>query len=244
MSKYVLAAVLLLLALCSPRVQAQEVREDLNLANLTKYYIAVLAKGAAWSPEKVKATIEENREHIRKLVIDGKLVGAVMNAGEGNVRSLFFFKTSDQAEVEKILKNAPSVKAGYLKGSVHEVWGTRGLGKGAQEKMKKDPEKKLAQERTYLVVYSKGSEWSEKEDEATRTKVAENFKSINRLWKNGTLRFFAAMADTKSEVRALGMFASSSPDEAMSLASDDPGVKDGWFTVKVFPVTIAEGVLP
>jgi len=244
MQKSALAVALFVFALCTPRLQAQEAREDLSLAKLTKYYIAVLSKGPSWSEEKLKANMEKNREHIRKLVLDGKLVGAATSAGDGNVRSLFFFKTSKQEEVEGILKNAPSVKEGILGGSVHEVWGTRGLGKDVREKMKEDPERQLAREKHYLVVYSKGSEWSEKTNEETRGKLAESFQSINRLWKSGTLRFFAAVGDTKQDVRALGIFASSSPDEAMTVASDDPGVKDGWFTVKVFPVAIAEGVLP
>ena len=243
MQKCVLALALCALVLSAGPLQAQEGREDISLASLTKYYIAVFSKGPAWSEEQVKATMQKNREQIRKLVADGKIVGAAMSQGDGDVRSLFFLKTSKQAEAEELVKNAPSVKAGLLTGSVHEVWGTKGMGSGLKETMK-DPDKKLAQEKMYLVVYSKGPEWSAKEDEATRAKIADSYKSINRLWKSGTLRFFAAVADTKKDVRALGIFASSSTDEAMTVASDDPGVKGKWFTVKVFPVTVAEGVLP
>jgi len=242
MQKVVVAFMLLALGSCV--LHAQEARQDISLANLTKYYIATLAKGPSWNAEKVKGTTEANRAHIQKLVAEGKLVGAVMNQGEGDIRSLFFFKSPKQKDVEDILANAPSVKAGFLKGTVHEIWGTHGLGKNIQAKMKEDKSKKLAAETYYMAIYSKGPKWSEEANEETRAMMAENYKSINRLWKSGTLKFFAVEATLETDVRALGIFASASLHEAEVLATDDPGVTKGWFTVKVVPVTVPEGVLP
>jgi uncharacterized protein YciI len=89
---------------------------------LTTAYLALLVRGAKWTPEVTPATQEIQKGHlanINRLAEMKKLVVAGPFGDNGNLRGIFVFKVASLDEARALTETDPAVKAGRLAIEVH-----------------------------------------------------------------------------------------------------------------------------
>jgi uncharacterized protein YciI len=218
------------------------------VASMTSYEIGILRKGPKWSAESAKSfddSIKKKQEPWRKAVIAGTLVGALRVVEPHEIVAVLFFKNQASESMKAMAANAPAVKSGFLTAEVQKVWGTRGLGAGIAEKLRGDTKATAKKETFYLVITTKGKNWSDKSDDpATRKATSEQINYLYGLFKSGKLKYHCSLEDMSQATRSMSIFKADSEKEALGLMDDSPAVKNGWLTARVRKVTVAEGVLP
>lgn len=97
-----------------------------HFPNMTIYYIYLLRKGPAWSPEatpEIEALQEAHLSNLRRLGEMGKLVlnGPLLDsfATSGEIRGIGVLKTSSLAEAQELISTDPMVKVGRLVFELH-----------------------------------------------------------------------------------------------------------------------------
>lgn len=220
---------------------------DALLATFTKYQIALVRKGSAWTkdaPAKIEKLAAQRGDYWKKMVEDGKLRGFAKVVDPGDIRGLLFFKISDKDEMKAIVTKAPAVKEKLLIADVRTVWGSTGLGAGAKDVVASAQGKEEG-ETYYMVAMHKGPKWSNKADSPeTRKAAADGMKYLYQLYKEGTLRWFGALEDMSTKVRNIMILKVASKDEAMKMMNDSPSVKNGWNVPTVFEVKVPAGIMP
>jgi uncharacterized protein YciI len=218
------------------------------VATMTSYDIGVLRKGPKWSAESAKAfddSIKKKQEPWRNAVKAGTLVGAVRVVDPNEIVAILFFKNQTAETMKKMAANAPAVKSGLLTAEAQKVWGTRGLGAGLAEKMRADSKATAQKETFYLVVATKGKNWSEKADDpATRKATSEQINYLYGLYKEKKLRYYCALEDVSQKTRGLALFKADSEKDALNMMNNSPSVKNGWLTARARTVTVLEGIVP
>jgi hypothetical protein len=218
------------------------------VASMTSYDIGILRKGPKWSADSAKSfdeSIKKKQEPWRKAVIAGTLVGALRVVEPHEIVAILFFKNQTKESMKEMAANAPAIKAGLLTAEVQKVWGTRGLGAGIAEKLRGDTKATPKKETFYLVITTKGTNWSDKSDDpATRKATSEQINYLYGFFKSGKLKYHCSLEDMSQATRSLAIFKADSEKEALGLMNDSPSVKNGWLTARVRKVTVAEGVLP
>ncbi|HUS09801.1 MAG TPA: YciI family protein [Pyrinomonadaceae bacterium] len=89
---------------------------------LTTAYLALLTRGAKWTPEKTPATEELQKAHIANIVRLAemkKLVVAGPFGDGGQLRGIFVFKVASLDEARALAETDPAVKAGRLAMDLH-----------------------------------------------------------------------------------------------------------------------------
>jgi uncharacterized protein YciI len=89
---------------------------------LTTAYLALLTRGAKWTPEKTPATEELQKAHlanINRLAEMKKLVVAGPFGDNGQLRGIFVFKVASIDEARALAETDPAVKAGRLAMDIH-----------------------------------------------------------------------------------------------------------------------------
>lgn len=89
---------------------------------LTTVYLALLTRGAKWTPEKTPATEELQKAHmanIHRLADMKKLVVAGPFGDDGALRGIFVFKVASIAEARALTETDPAVQAGRLAIDIH-----------------------------------------------------------------------------------------------------------------------------
>lgn len=84
---------------------------------MTTAYLALLTRGAKWTPEKTPATEELQKNHIANIVRLAelkKLVVAGPFGDNGTLRGIFVFKVGSLEEARALSETDPAVKAGRL----------------------------------------------------------------------------------------------------------------------------------
>lgn len=96
---------------------------DLELpAGMTVYYLGLLRRGPAWTPEVTPATEQlqvDHLAHIRSMAEAGALLMAGPFLDGGDLRGVFLFRTGSQAEAEALAAADPAVRAGRLIVDIH-----------------------------------------------------------------------------------------------------------------------------
>ena len=220
---------------------------DALVATFTKYQIAVIRKGSAWTKDadaKLHKMMQEHGDYWQKMVDEGKLLGVARTVNPKDVLGLIFFKIQDKDEMKKVDADAPAIKAKLLTADIRTVWGSHGLGAGAKDAMG-NMQKKPEAETYYLVAMNKGAKWSSKSDSPeTRKATSEGMKYLYGLYKGGSLRWFGALEDMTGKLRNILILKAASADEAMKMIKDSPSVKSQWFTPMVYEVKVPEGIIP
>jgi hypothetical protein len=218
------------------------------VARFTKYQIAVVRKGPKWTadaPKKIQELSSKNQSSWKALVDQGKLLGIAHLVEPGDIWGLIFFKVESMDEMKSIAANAPSVKAGLLAAEIRTVWGSRGLGSGLAEAAKGKMQMEGKPKSYYLVVMQKGPKWSDKADAPeTREASGDAMKFMYDLYKEGYLRYYAALEDGSLKVRNISILNVQSAEEALKLVNESPAVKQGWHVPSVYEVKIPDGVIP
>jgi uncharacterized protein YciI len=99
-------------------------------AQMTLYYLALLHKGAAWTPEQtpeVKSVLEGHMANIRRLAAEGKLILAGPFEGDGELRGLFLLQVGSLQEAQQLVDSDPAVKAGRFRVELLPWWGPKGI---------------------------------------------------------------------------------------------------------------------
>ncbi len=220
---------------------------DAMVASFTKYQIAIIRKGSAWTkdaPAKVEKLLAQRGDYWKKMVEDGKLLGLAKVVDPGDIRGVLFFKIQDKDEMKTVAANAPAVKEKLLAADLRTVWGSTGLGKGAKE-MVAEGQPKAEGETYYLVAMAKGPKWSSKADSPeSRQAASDGMKYLYGLYKGGSLRWFAALEDMSLKLRNLIVLKVGSAEEATKLIKESPTVKNGWHEPMVFEVKVPSGIIP
>jgi uncharacterized protein YciI len=89
---------------------------------LTTAYLALLTRGAKWTPEKTPATEELQKAHIANIVRLAdlkKLVVAGPFGDNGQLRGIFVFKVASIEEARALTETDPAVQAGRLAIDLH-----------------------------------------------------------------------------------------------------------------------------
>ncbi len=89
---------------------------------LTTAYLALLTRGAKWTPEKTPATEELQKAHlanIHRLADMKKLVVAGPFGDDGTLRGIFVFKVASIDEARALTETDPAVQAGRLAIDIH-----------------------------------------------------------------------------------------------------------------------------
>jgi uncharacterized protein YciI len=89
---------------------------------LTTAYLALLTRGAKWTPEKTPATEEMQKAHmanIIRLAEMKKLVVAGPFGDNGQLRGIFVFKVASLDEARALTETDPAVQAGRLALDIH-----------------------------------------------------------------------------------------------------------------------------
>ena len=100
----------------------------------TIYYIYLLRKGPAWSPEttpEIEALQEAHLANMKRLGDMGKLVlnGPLLDsfATSGEIRGIGVLKTSSLAEAQELISTDPMVKVGRLIFELHTWMVAKGI---------------------------------------------------------------------------------------------------------------------
>ena len=97
-----------------------------HFPDMTIYYIYLLKKGPAWTPDEtpeIAALQEEHLANLRclgemgKLVLNGPLLDSFATSGE--IRGIGVLKTSSLAEAQDLISTDPMVKVGRLIFELH-----------------------------------------------------------------------------------------------------------------------------
>jgi uncharacterized protein YciI len=89
---------------------------------LTTAYLALLTRGAKWTPEVTPATQEIQKGHmanINRLAAMKKLVVAGPFGDNGQLRGIFVFKVASLEEARVLTETDPAVQAGRLALDIH-----------------------------------------------------------------------------------------------------------------------------
>jgi uncharacterized protein YciI len=89
---------------------------------LTTAYLALLTRGAKWTPEKTPATAELQKAHMANIVRLAemkKLVVAGPFGDDGVLRGIFVFKVASLDEARALSETDPAVQAGRLAIDLH-----------------------------------------------------------------------------------------------------------------------------
>jgi hypothetical protein len=220
---------------------------DALLATFTKYQIAIVRKGSAWTkdaPQKIEKLSADRGDYWKSMVEQGKLLGMAQVVDPGDIRGVLFFKINDKDEMKAVASKAPAIKAKLVIADIRTVWGSRGLGATAKESAGTAMQSQT-KETYYLIANTKGPKWSTKADSPeTRKSANEGMTYLYGLYKGGTLRFFAALEDMSVKLRNILIVKASSADEAMKIAKESPAVKNGWNTANVYEVKVPAGIVP
>jgi uncharacterized protein YciI len=218
------------------------------VAKMTSYEIGILRKGPKWttdSPATLEETMKKKQEPWRKAAAAGNLVGVLRVVDPNEIVAVLFFKNKTSEEMKQIAAKAPAVTSGILTAEIQKVWGTRGLGTAAATKLAADSKAKLAKQTSYVVIATKGKNWSEKADSPeTRTATQEQIKHLYGLYTSGALKFHCSLEDLSQATRSLTILKAGSEKEALDLMNASPAVKQGWLVARVRKVTVPEGMLP
>lgn len=97
---------------------------------MTIYYLVLLHRGSAWTPEKTPETQKIQEGHmanIQRLADSGKLILAGPFGDDTPLRGLFILQAASLAEAQELCNTDPAIKAGRLRAEIHPWWGPKGI---------------------------------------------------------------------------------------------------------------------
>ncbi|HEX2644576.1 MAG TPA: DUF4440 domain-containing protein [Thermoanaerobaculia bacterium] len=95
------------------------------------YFLALLYKGPAWTPEQTPETARVQEGHmanIRRLAEEGKLTLAGPFEDAGDLRGLFVLDAGSIEEARALCATDPAIQAGRLRAEVYTWWSAEGVG--------------------------------------------------------------------------------------------------------------------
>lgn len=122
--------VLLLILILFTISFSQSEKPQKNEINMRIYYIGIVLKGEAWSPDtnpEIEELHQNHLKYIEQMFVDGKLIIAGPFVNKDDKRGILIFNTQTIEEAIELANNDPAVKAGRLKVDVREWMAADGL---------------------------------------------------------------------------------------------------------------------
>lgn len=97
---------------------------------MTTYYMGLIYKGTAWTPESTPETQKIQAGHmanIQRLAGEGKLLLAGPMADDGDLRGIFVFKAASLEEAQALVATDPAVQAGRLRVELHPWYSAKNI---------------------------------------------------------------------------------------------------------------------
>jgi uncharacterized protein YciI len=97
---------------------------------MTTYYMGLIYKGAAWTPESTPETQKIQAGHmanIQRLAGEGKLLLAGPMGDDGDLRGIFVFKVGSMEEAQALVATDPAVQAGRLRVELHPWYSAKNI---------------------------------------------------------------------------------------------------------------------
>jgi uncharacterized protein len=98
--------------------------------NMNLYYLGLLLRGPAWTPEETPEVAQLNESHmanIRRLEGLGKLVLAGPFLDDGELQGIYIFRATCLEEAKALVETDPAVRAGRLVFDLHPWLVKRGV---------------------------------------------------------------------------------------------------------------------
>lgn len=112
----------------------REARKEVEAMGMAVYYVYLLKKGPAWSPDstpEIDALQEAHLANFKRLADMGKLVinGPLLDsfATSGEIRGIGVLKADSMQEAEELISTDPMVKVGRLVFELHAWMIARGI---------------------------------------------------------------------------------------------------------------------
>ncbi|MGO8947369.1 MAG: YciI family protein [Ktedonobacterales bacterium] len=100
----------------------EETTYQATVPGMTVYYVEMLRKGPAWTPESTRETERLQEAHLannRRLVALGKLILVGPCLDDGDLRGIDVYRAESLAEVQVLADSDPAVQAGRLAYEIH-----------------------------------------------------------------------------------------------------------------------------
>jgi uncharacterized protein YciI len=220
--------------------QEPELRVQMKTYQLALLYRGPQAGQSTADAEQIQA---QHRASMIELHKAGKLVGAGPITDAGDLRGVFILDVPSADEAEAIAAADPAVKAGRLRALVLSWYGPKGIGEAYDAVRRANPDAP-DEMRTYQFGFlMRGPAWTREQTPAVLEVLQGHMAHLNAMGRAGQLK---AAGPLSGDDRFAGVlvFQVASVEEAVRLASDDPGVKSGRFTVELHPWLAAAGVIP
>lgn len=108
--------------------------------NMKVYFIGIVLKGDAWTPEETPEIEELQKNHlnyIAQMLNDGKLIVAGPFVEKDEKRGILLFNTETFEEAVELANNDPAVKVGRLKIDVLKWYAADGIMLDLEKAIKK-----------------------------------------------------------------------------------------------------------
>lgn len=125
-----LCAALLIAAALPCAAATDSARNDESSWEMETYYVGLIFKGAAWTPEETPEIMELQKAHlanIARLAESGTLVLAGPFIDGGDLRGMFVFRVSSLDEAKALCDTDPAVRAGRLRIELHPWYSAKGI---------------------------------------------------------------------------------------------------------------------
>jgi len=205
------------------------------------YYLGLLNRGPAWTPEETPETRRIQEGHmanINRMADLGALVAAGPIEGDHDLRGIFIFRVKTAGEARVLAGADPAIKAGRLTLELHPWWGPAGIGARFAAEKKANPGVKVTM-LTYqlgLLRAAPGALPSSPYAERAHLQYIAEMQAAGKL---------AAVGPMPDDGALQGIFVfKTDAAEAKRLASEDPHVQDGRLVVDLYPWWCADHVMP
>jgi uncharacterized protein YciI len=210
------------------------------------YQLVLLHRGPAASAEKTPEAERLQAGHRARMVElweQGVLAGAGPVLDDGDLRGVFIMTAASLDVARALVAEDPAVKAGRLRAEVLEWYGPVGIGEAYRARRKADPSAADVMVRYQFGFLARGPAYTTEETPALLDLHKAHLAHLSGMARAGKL---AAAGPLSGSDRLAGVlvFAMERTEDAVALASEDPGVKSGRFLVELHPWTVAEGVVP
>lgn len=209
------------------------------------YALALLWRGAAWTPERTPRTDSIQAGHmanIRAMFEAGPLVAAGPCGGDPALRGLFVWKVDSLADLGPMLAADPAVASGRLRPEVHRWFADAGIGAGYRARITADPNARDSMVWFTVVLLERGPSYTSNWTPKVKKVLEGHAEHVARLRRDGALVLAGSFAGL-GDPRGLLFFAADSARTATLLAAD-PAIRSGRFTAKYWRWWTAYGNVP
>jgi uncharacterized protein YciI len=225
-------------ALLSLPAQAVEQAAPAMPANMVQVWLAVLLRGAAWTPEQTPEALRLQQQHVTyldELATAGHTLIMGPFTDGGPIEGLVVLGVGSLEEATALMEADPAIKAQRIAIEIHPWW------------VAKDAFRKTAPPPRFVTYYFafllRGPEWTPDQTPELERLQEAHLANIRRLAETGKLVVAGPFSDDGT-LRGVFVFKTETLDEATSLAESDPAVQAKRLVLEFHPWLVPAGALP